>query len=161
MSDSKHPLELFVPLNEQQRQAKTGLEQCIGDLERQNAEYAAAVDNWAIHARKLISFIDCNGDQPDATIIDLSANDGDGSSHPFRAELRVELEKMLQIDPASILAEHDVWAKAEANRLYYELLYAVVHKYPGESRHETVLRYIEEREGHSGETAAAQTENSL
>ena len=29
-------------------------------------------------------------------------------------------------------------------KLYLELLYAVENKYPGESRHETALRYIRE-----------------
>jgi hypothetical protein len=36
--------------------------------------------------------------------------------------------------------------KDELEKKYYELLYAVAQKYPGESRHETVLRYIRERE---------------
>lgn len=31
-------------------------------------------------------------------------------------------------------------------RKYNELLYAVAKKYPGETRHETALRYIRERE---------------
>jgi len=31
---------------------------------------------------------------------------------------------------------------------YQELLYAVESKYPGESRHDTVLRYIRDRECH-------------
>lgn len=30
--------------------------------------------------------------------------------------------------------------------LYLELIYQVCNKYPGESRHETALRYIKERE---------------
>ena len=30
--------------------------------------------------------------------------------------------------------------------LYYELIFAVGNKYPGESRHETALRYIQEAE---------------
>jgi hypothetical protein len=34
---------------------------------------------------------------------------------------------------------------------YYELLYAVSKKYPGESRHQTALRYI--REGDTGCTS--------
>ena len=33
--------------------------------------------------------------------------------------------------------------------LYYELLYAVGKKYPGESRHETALRYIQSAEAGS------------
>jgi hypothetical protein len=36
--------------------------------------------------------------------------------------------------------------KDELEKKYYELLYAVGKKYPNESRHETALRYIKERE---------------
>ena len=35
---------------------------------------------------------------------------------------------------------------AEANRLYHELIYAVAQKWPNESRHQTALRYILDRE---------------
>ena len=41
----------------------------------------------------------------------------------------------------------------DVSELYHELLYAVARKFPGESRHETALRYIrdtEERAGQSG-----------
>lgn len=34
----------------------------------------------------------------------------------------------------------------ELRRRYEELIFAVCRKYPGESRHETALRYIRERE---------------
>lgn len=37
--------------------------------------------------------------------------------------------------------------------LYHELLYAVARKHQGESRHQTALRYIREREQPSGEGA--------
>lgn len=37
---------------------------------------------------------------------------------------------------------------AELQRKYDELIYAVGNKYPGETRHETALRYIRERENH-------------
>jgi len=36
--------------------------------------------------------------------------------------------------------------KKGAGEKYHELLYAVATKYPGETRHETALRYIQERE---------------
>lgn len=39
---------------------------------------------------------------------------------------------------------------------YYELIYAVVQKYEGESRHETALRYIRERESHNNTSPLAQ-----
>jgi hypothetical protein len=38
---------------------------------------------------------------------------------------------------------------------YYELLYAVSKKYPGESRHQTALTYIQERNT-GGQSNAAQ-----
>ena len=37
-------------------------------------------------------------------------------------------------------------AAPEVEKLYHELLYAVIRKFPGESRHETALRYIMEAE---------------
>ena len=38
---------------------------------------------------------------------------------------------------------------------YEELLYAVARKYPGETRHETALRYIRQAEERTGDTGAA------
>jgi len=43
----------------------------------------------------------------------------------------------------------------DARRLYHELLYAVATKHPGESRHETALRYIREREDMARHDAGA------
>ena len=42
---------------------------------------------------------------------------------------------------------------------YYELLYAVASKHEGETRHETALRYIVERENSALEGSVAQVEN--
>ena len=39
--------------------------------------------------------------------------------------------------------------------LYFELLYSVASKYPGETRHETALRYIKEAEQRKCESASA------
>lgn len=39
-----------------------------------------------------------------------------------------------------------VFRAIETQRLYNELLMAVERKFPGESRHETALRYIKEAE---------------
>jgi hypothetical protein len=39
--------------------------------------------------------------------------------------------------------------------LYYELLLAVGHKYPGESRHETAMRYIRRAEQSGGPASSA------
>ena len=41
-------------------------------------------------------------------------------------------------------------ADGEASRLHQELLYAVARKFPGESRHETALRYIRQAENPGG-----------
>lgn len=46
------------------------------------------------------------------------------------------------------------------NRLYQELLYAVARKFPDETRHETALRYIRERETHDTGTASENKLNS-
>jgi len=40
--------------------------------------------------------------------------------------------------------------REELEKKYYELIYAVATKHPNESRHETALRYIREREEHAG-----------
>lgn len=45
-------------------------------------------------------------------------------------------------------------AGPEKNKLYAELLYAVEQAFPGESRHETALRYIREAERRSKEGPA-------
>ena len=38
---------------------------------------------------------------------------------------------------------------------YFELIMAVENKYPGESRHQTALRYIKEAESRSSHTCKA------
>ena len=43
---------------------------------------------------------------------------------------------------------------SDVSAKYNELLYAVAQKFPGESRHETALRYIREREQRAGEATA-------
>jgi hypothetical protein len=50
--------------------------------------------------------------------------------------------------------------KANPRILYEELLYAVAQKLPHETRHQTALRYIREREGHSTDPGAAQEKES-
>ena len=50
---------------------------------------------------------------------------------------------------------HDLLRRLEAENKelkdkYYELLYAVEQKFPGETRHETALRYIRQREENKG-----------
>lgn len=51
--------------------------------------------------------------------------------------LAQEIRKLQSFDAAKVM---------ESSRLYYELLYTVAKKRPGESRHETVLRYIRHME---------------
>ena len=43
----------------------------------------------------------------------------------------------------------------EITRLYNELIYAVINKYADETRHQTALRYINEREHKINETPAS------
>ena len=47
----------------------------------------------------------------------------------------------------------------ETEKLYYELLWAVESKTPGESRHETALRYIQESERGSDNGAKQEVNN--
>ncbi len=47
-------------------------------------------------------------------------------------------------------------AKIKAESLHNELLYAVERVWPGETRHETALRYIREAEARSKVEAASQ-----
>jgi hypothetical protein len=61
-----------------------------------------------------------------------------------------------QPEPAAPLvtpegAQEDIKAK------YYELLYAVAQKFPGESRHQTALRYIRQREEGTGSDQTAKS----
>ena len=48
---------------------------------------------------------------------------------------------------------------SEARQLYMELIYAVGLKHPGETRHQTALRYILEAE-HTSDLTAAQNQGS-
>lgn len=45
--------------------------------------------------------------------------------------------------------------------LYHELLYAVARKFPGESRHETALRYIRDTEERVCEAGSCKQNSSL
>jgi len=49
-------------------------------------------------------------------------------------------------------------AMLEVKAKYYELIYAVGIKHPGETRHETALRYIKQAEAHNN--GPAQTSNA-
>lgn len=66
------------------------------------------------------------------------------------------------IDAAAWLAflTDSIVVPTDLEKKYSELLYAVARKYPGESRHQTALRYIMEREqephGEAGSQAKAE-----
>lgn len=62
------------------------------------------------------------------------------------AKRRRGLRRMVALDEEMELGEK----ASETERLYNELLYAVSMKHGGETRHETALRYIRERERDSG-----------
>ena len=53
------------------------------------------------------------------------------------------------------LATQTGGAGQDVTDLYHELLYEVVNKYPGESRHETARRYIRERENRPAGVASS------
>ena len=59
-------------------------------------------------------------------------------------------EKTLEQKYDELKARYD-----DLSKRYYELIMEVGNKYPGETRHETALRYIKEREDLSDVTADA------
>lgn len=63
-------------------------------------------------------------------------------------------------DSTRMTAPYDAGPLPTSARLYYELLYAVSRKYPGETRHETALRYIREAEAQYGQAGEASAEKS-
>ena len=54
-----------------------------------------------------------------------------------------------KIDPKDMKSEYNHKFEKAIEELYSELIMEVSNKYPGESRHETALRYIREREERS------------
>lgn len=60
----------------------------------------------------------------------------------------------------ALIQEYEGWVcvPREAAEKYNELLYAVATKHPGESRHETALRYIRQAETSSNNCQAAAKE---
>lgn len=49
----------------------------------------------------------------------------------------------------------------DVSELYHELLYAVAHKFPGESRHETALRYIRDTEERASATGSCKPNSAI
>jgi hypothetical protein len=70
---------------------------------------------------------------------------------PYLAALCRQAAARIESD-AALLA-----ASRERERLYAELMYAVASKFPGETRHETALRYIRNAERGSDQCAKAAT----
>jgi hypothetical protein len=89
---------------------------------------------------------------PDA----FTADDGSGSDSPIR--LKVPELVSRQREALEGLRAQVAALEAERDRLresYDDLIMAVVNKYPGETRHQTALRYIRQAEQHSGEAMSA------
>lgn len=53
------------------------------------------------------------------------------------------------------LVEEQLGQVRKLQQEYEELIYAVVKKFPGETRHQTALRYIKEREQTANESLLA------
>lgn len=65
----------------------------------------------------------------------------------------------LQAEPRADLRRHEVlWGPASSDP-YAQLLLAVERAWPGETRHETALRYIRETEARANEPGEAKQEN--
>ena len=87
---------------------------------------------------KIIQFIEVLGGTPSDPIKDHEEN--------ITAEVR-ELEEQLDKCAKFFEGDNSMMAKLEAvKKKYYELLYAVETKHAKETRYETALRYIQERE---------------
>jgi len=83
--------------------------------------------------------------------------DGRPDSDGFTFVLPEQIDELRALE--SFLAQAQADVEALRNK-YSEILYGVATKHPGESRHETALRYILERENRSsGPTSAALPEH--
>lgn len=65
---------------------------------------------------------------------------------PLKAALRTAFDSPSVANLEALIAE----ARREPEEKYNELIMAVASKFENESRHETALRYIREREEHRG-----------
>jgi hypothetical protein len=80
---------------------------------------------------------------------ELDNSPGDATSAQLAEEQRFLHSAPAKWPYARVMCREDLPVSAEAGivaDLYNELLYAVESKYPGESRHDTALRYIRDRE---------------
>ena len=80
-----------------------------------------------------------------------SADDGWRCVHCDHPAWRLRLGSNNLVECDACGALHTAYSVQEARERrdlgrYYDLLFAVARKFPGEQRHETALRYIQERE---------------
>jgi len=76
---------------------------------------------------------------------------------PKDHELAVMKWFILKGDPALRAAATEILRLAAIEQRYWELIYGVATKHPDETRHQTALRYIQEREAPRNEQTAACT----
>jgi len=74
------------------------------------------------------------------------------------SDLVDRLEQTSETGVTPELIDEVIQRISELEERYNELLYAVACKFPGESRHETALRYINERESCTTNTAMTEGE---
>jgi hypothetical protein len=75
---------------------------------------------------------------------------------PVDGKWKTNVQAFDSTDLKAIVSDLEV--KKRALEKYDELIMAVVNKYPNETRHETALRYIRERENPSSSMAGAKIE---
>ena len=91
---------------------------------------------------------DVTVDLTEAIIRELDIDDDDPQLAVWGRIADARIETTLRAsDPSRELVE--------AKAAYHEILYAVAQAYDGETRHQTALRYITEREAGNGDTRAA------
>ena len=70
-----------------------------------------------------------------------------------RDDMPIKKDRFTMVAPIAVPAEVEEIEQDAARNFemaYHELIYAVSEKYPGETRHETALRYIREAEKSAG-----------
>jgi hypothetical protein len=123
-----------------------------------------AHNGWAeALGREIHAFLGATAVQPERCCLDYPRCDCNSPSEPdnewhcsqypgcecFAGCREKSLEGQREPPYARVMCREDLPVSAEAGivaDLYNELLYAVESKYPGESRHDTALRYIRDRE---------------
>ena len=73
--------------------------------------------------------------------------------YPAAVHQRAAIAAVLEETPAQALREVQREPMGDIKSKYFELLYAVATKFPGETRHETALRYIQQAENKANDLA--------